>query len=363
MSYEPTSQLAINLLQSPRFTPFSGGFLSAQWIADQTGATLGDVNGCLTEFAEAGLLEAQHKDPQLGQTFSATSKAWRLREHLLRKQGLRHVALTKQKDFDLKDLIIAVLKAGHVFNDRLSGSFIGGSTEKTVEHLAIYLGDYSEEQIANACAELVAQRLLRRRTASSASAFDLNILGEKAYDEHVAATLCIAKGETILDEILQETITVFYAWQSECKPARNRLGEAIDAVFGDLNKLEGLVRPLKLVQAAEEGDGAVRIDQQLLDRVKKADFFLGDVTPVFAYERRLRANDNVLVEVGYALASKPPEQIILVAMERNDLAQGNPQFAFDIKTVRRHDWPSKEKLKDILRAELEAGLRRRGWLH
>jgi len=138
----------------------------------------------------------------------------------------------------------------------------------------------------------------------------------------------------------------------------------LDDVVAALNGQSSLTLPLRVVQATEAGEGAIRIDVALQEKIARADFFVGDLTPVYAYGERLRVNENVLVEVGYALASKEPNQIVLVAMKRDDVpgdaTKAKPTF--DIAHVRRHDFVGKDDLRRRLRTELEAALRARGWL-
>jgi hypothetical protein len=98
---------------------------------------------------------------------------------------------------------------------------------------------------------------------------------------------------------------------------------------------------------------------------------VGDVTPVemSSNQKRFRVNDCVLVELGYALAFKAVEDIVLPSMirtkeegfpEKSDAA--NPQFPFDIEHMRRLHFSTKEELKRLLRTELTAKLQRKGWL-
>jgi len=111
------------------------------------------------------------------------------------------------------------------------------------------------------------------------------------------------------------------------------------------------------------GDGAVRIDVAIQERIRCCNVFVADVTPVAADGERLRLNDNVLVEVGYALASKDPGQIVLVALER-DIEVGR-KVAFDIANIQRLTMKvgRKAEFRTRLQAELDAVLRTRGWLH
>ncbi len=362
MAYEPTG-FAADLLASARFTPFAAGHLVAQVVADQTGVDIKAVGETFDEFLREGWLEPVRADPKLGPLFQPTAQAWRVREQLLARRGLRHHALARQREYPLRSLIIALLKTNHIFNRRTPGGFLGMATHLPAEHLGVYLWTYSAEEIVAECKSLAEQRFLMASQRGGELHYDLWTLGTKVYDEQVCAELGIAKGATILDPVLSETINVFFAWQSEYNPSRSKITEALGEVVEELSKVPGIVRPLRILQATDAGDGAVRIDQQLLDRIKASEIFVGDITPVLAHERRLHANNNVLVETGYALATMLPEQVVLLARTREELAKDNPEFAFDIRNVRRCDFVSKKPLRDWLRTELEAILRKRGWLH
>ena len=170
--------------------------------------------------------------------------------------------------------------------------------------------------------------------------------------------------ESILDLNERTHIVIFNAWQSEFNPSRSKINDALEAVVEAINARPGLWRPLKVEQATQPGDGALRIDVALQEKIKRADFFVGDMTPVFAYEDRLRVNENVLVEVGFALASETPSQVILLAVRRGDVP-GQPENAkpaFDIAHVRRLQFVKPAELRGKLQKELEEVLRTKGWM-
>jgi hypothetical protein len=180
----------------------------------------------------------------------------------------------------------------------------------------------------------------------------------------VAKILRIASCHHVLDAPVTAPLVVFDAWQSECAAAHEIIEAVLPEVIEALNSTAGLVRPLEIIRAAAAGDGAIRIDATLQERIRHADFFIGDLTPVYAYNNRLRVNENVLVEVGFALASKDANQIILLALHRDDVPGDgkNAQRSFDIDHVRRHEFKTKDQLQHTLKIEVEAALRARGWL-
>jgi hypothetical protein len=218
------------------------------------------------------------------------------------------------------------------------------------------------------CAGLVADDVLvngsKYRVGGNEDAFDITAKGRKDYESRVSRALRLGAGESILDQVVGDRVQVFDAWQSECKRARNIIGAVLPKVIDEINKLEGLVRSIEIVQATAAGEGAIRIDAALQDKIRRAHFFVGDLTPVYAYDQRLRVNENVLVETGFALASKEPSEIILLSMVYDDVP-GDALHAkptFDIAHVRRLEFRTKDELGRKLRIELEAALRARGLL-
>ena len=364
--YEPPSKLAEELLLSPTFTPFGVGYLDAETIVGDVTASVEDIEAVLRGFEAEGFVVGQVVNGIAGRAYAPQRKGWEAREHLLREKSLRHPALIHPKDYALSDLLIALVVAPHIWNSRLTGGFLASDTKVTKGELEVYLYDFAPEELRDGCSALVSQEMLTRTTkyGSTEEAFEVTGRGRQAYKSAVSERLHLADDQSILDVAARTCIEVFDAWQSECKPSRNLIESVLPAVVEAINTMPGLAYPLKVVQATEPGDGAIRIDVALQDKISTADFFIGDLTPVYAYGDRLRVNENVLVEVGFALASKEPNQIILLAMKRTDIPgdASNAKPTFDISHVRRHEFSNKDELKRKLRTELEASLKARGWL-
>ena len=109
---------------------------------------------------------------------------------------------------------------------------------------------------------------------------------------------------------------------------------------GQALEVLGFVNPI-----AGAGE-AIRIDVEIQNKIRRAEFFVGDFTAVYQYEGRLRVNENFLVEVGYALASKEPSQVLLLALKRDDVPGPDATVvnrAFDIAHVHRLEFGQEEK--------------------
>jgi len=163
-----------------------------------------------------------------------------------------------------------------------------------------------------------------------------------------------------------DKISIFWAWQSDFKTSRNQIEEVLAKVIEKANAEWGPMVPIVLEQAVSLGDGAVRIDGALLDKIRSATFFVGDMTPVAVVEDNLLPNANVLIEVGYALASKDPKHIFLVenTARTAELKQARPdaRFPFDIEHVHRFGYQEPRKLRDHVAADLRVRLAARNLL-
>src|SRR5690606_21905604 len=120
---------------------------------------------------------------------------------------------------------------------------------------------------------------------------DLTRKGVRYYEDKVREKFGLGPADSILDEPGQ-SLEIFFAWQSENKPARNKLFEAVPKVVERINNENNLLRELTLIQATGAGAGALRIDVAIEERIKNATYFVGDLTPVYAYHNRLRVNEN-----------------------------------------------------------------------
>jgi hypothetical protein len=93
-------------------------------------------------------------------------------------------------------------------------------------------------------------------------------------------------------------------------------------------------------------------------QIRRSLLFIADATPILSIDGtppQLVPSPKVCVEVGYALHSKRPEQLILAQMERSDLPG---QFPFDTATRNRLSFTKKSELHKELPQLLQARLQR-----
>lgn len=136
--YEPATKLAADILMSNRFTPGSEAHIVASIIIGKIEAPLTEVQAALADFDRAGLVTAHVLQGIEGTAYKPTKLGWLARERLLRRQGLRHSALLCQEDHELGDLVVALVMAPHVENDRPSSAgVLGRDTGLTVEQLEV----------------------------------------------------------------------------------------------------------------------------------------------------------------------------------------------------------------------------------
>ena len=127
---------------------------------------------------------------------------------------------------------------------------------------------------------------------------------------------------------------VFYSWQSDTPNATNRsfilkaLEDAAREIASDDSiKVEPVVDRDTLDVAGSPDIGAT-----ILEKIGAADVVIADVTIINPSSTgRLTPNPNVMVEVGYALATHTESRLILV----NNLAFGRPEdLPFDLRQKR-----------------------------
>jgi hypothetical protein len=364
-----TTQEALLLLE--RFDIRDNGLLVPSALTDVIAASQAELTTALKDFQRRGWVAETTRKGVSDAIYEPTRAGWLAREAHLRENGLRHRSLIEPAP-NLLPVLCALLMAGNRENDRLAGGRLGRSAELTVEELQFYLPWVSPDELKDAVAAGFEARLFRnstklRRTVgeeghSHIASVAITADGRANYEDDFAKELRLAPNSSILDLQVLNTIDVFNSWQSEYNSSRSAIDSALLAVVEQINKLPGLFRPLRIVQATAPGDGAVRIDAHLLGRIAAAHLFVADLTPILAHEGRLYPNANVLVEVGYALAGKDPQQILLLSKNRPDVESNGSRLPFDIAHVRRHAFHSQSDLQKRLLTELRTILQNRRWL-
>jgi hypothetical protein len=125
------------------------------------------------------------------------------------------------------------------------------------------------------------------------------------------------------------TPTVFFSYQQQDAIAYDSLLGVLNNTIEEVNKQ--LRFPLTLELAERASEGATRMSDSQLRKIRKSLLFIADISPLVALKQEETAilfpHPNVCLEIGYALQTKRSQQILLVTRERIDLG-GN--FPFDI---------------------------------
>lgn len=95
---------------------------------------------------------------------------------------------------------------------------------------------------------------------------------------------------------------VFYSWQSDLPNNRNRgfIKDALEKAAKGFKEKTGV--EMIVDEATSDTTGAVRIDDKIFEKIRAADYFVADLTPVDQSSKRMLPNPNVCIELGYAVA-------------------------------------------------------------
>jgi hypothetical protein len=149
---------------------------------------------------------------------------------------------------------------------------------------------------------------------------------------------------------------IFLCYQTEFAESSELLREELQTILETLNRRSRL--PLTLKESHRLSDGPVRLSSSLLRSINKSLLFIADGTSIAYIEDSpplLIPSPNVCVEMGYALQSKRPEQILLAQMERADVPG---QFPFDLPLQNRLVFKDRAQLRKLLAKAVEAQLQR-----
>ena len=150
--------------------------------------------------------------------------------------------------------------------------------------------------------------------------------------------------------------TIFFSYQTEYTDSSDLLRDALEAFIKKFNNKSRL--PISLVESNRLSQGAVKINSNLMRQVRRSLLFIADGTPIHTIDGtppQLVPSPKVCVEMGYALQSKRPEQLILAQMERQDMPG---QFPFDTPTRNRLSFEKKSELTKALPELLRGRLQR-----
>jgi len=150
---------------------------------------------------------------------------------------------------------------------------------------------------------------------------------------------------------------IFWSWQSDHEGKISRFfirdcfNEAIKNISDEL-ELETHERP-ELDHDVKGVDGPAVIIDSITSKIDSSDHFIADITPIARTENgKAVPNPNVMIELGYALATMEVNEITLIA--NTHFYKGPDDLPFDLKGrtgVRTYDLKPSATAKEIKRAK------------
>ncbi len=106
------------------------------------------------------------------------------------------------------------------------------------------------------------------------------------------------------------TLNLFFSWQSDVKDNHKTITDALKAACDDIRS-EGEY-DIVYDESTWGRSGSPVIEDVVLEKIKKCDLFVADLTPVSTTNRKDLPNPNVLIELGVAKASMIDDVILLL---------------------------------------------------
>lgn len=136
--------------------------------------------------------------------------------------------------------------------------------------------------------------------------------------------------------------TIFYSWQSDTRAAANRtlIQDALELAAKDIANDGSIGIEPVIDRDTVNVPGAPDIGATILDKIRSADLVVADVSIINAGSTgRLTPNPNVMLEVGYAIATLGEPRIVLV---QNQAFGPSEQLPFDLRQKRVLSYSSPE---------------------
>ena len=148
--------------------------------------------------------------------------------------------------------------------------------------------------------------------------------------------------------------TVFYSWQSDLRETRNVIEAALEKAIRSLNRDLPAENALELDQDTRGVAGWPEITSALFDKIDQCEVFVADITPINGpnSDFRITPNPNVLLELGYALATGFGRTRIICVINTHYLPNGDlRELPFDLRGSR----PVQFTLQDPTERGVESG--------
>lgn len=123
--------------------------------------------------------------------------------------------------------------------------------------------------------------------------------------------------------------TVFLSWQSDIKPARNKIKAGLEMAVKQLgDELTEAERP-EIDSDTKGTYGSEDIISTIFSKIDTATIFVADVTPIAETDRKMIPNPNVMTELGYAIKAKGPNTRLFIYCTDADI--DIKKMPFDIR--------------------------------
>lgn len=152
--------------------------------------------------------------------------------------------------------------------------------------------------------------------------------------------------------------TIFYSWQSDL-PKENNLNAIRQSLRTAINEIEHEIEEVRLDldEATRNTSGSPNIPLTIFNKIDQCDIFICDLTTVNngSGDNRKMPNPNVLIELGYAVASVGWERIIMLF--NTNFGNFPQDLPFDIDRHRATKFTIKDKHDKLGKSQLSAILR------
>ena len=133
------------------------------------------------------------------------------------------------------------------------------------------------------------------------------------------------------------TGSVFFSWQSDLPETRSTILWALESAVRDLNRAGTLEEALRVDQDTDKVAGWPDIAATILAKIEHCELFVADITPINGPdpEARLTPNPNVMLELGYALATGMGRTRIVCIVNEAYVPEGDlSRLPFDVRGSR-----------------------------
>ena len=137
-------------------------------------------------------------------------------------------------------------------------------------------------------------------------------------------------------------LQLFFSWQSDVNDNHKTMGDALKKACEDI-RVEGEY-DITYDESTWARSGSPVIEAVVVDKIKKCDLFIADLTPITKTGKKDLPNPNVMMELGVAKASMIDDVILLLYSGEIDANR----MPFDINHHRMSRF-SKSKISDYIR--------------